>query len=74
MEKQKMGLSAMVYWWRHGGGAFAKSGNFNWEHYCKVIDAKNEIIRGAILEQEVCEKQTNENTDNDTGNEPKRSR
>ena len=74
MEKRETELGAMVYWWRYGGGAFAKSGHFNYEHFCKVIQAKNEIIRNTILEQEVCEKQTNENTDNDTGNEPKRSR
>ena len=74
MENQQMELGAQVYWWCHGGGAFVKCGHFNWKHYCKVIEAKNEIIRNTILAAEVCEKQTNENTDNDTGNEPKRSR
>lgn len=74
MEERQMELGAQVYWWCHGGGAFVKSGHFNWKHFCKVIQAKNEIIRNTILEQEVCEKQTNENTDNNSGNEPKRSR
>ena len=67
MEKQQMELGAQVYWWCHGGGAFVKGGHFNWKHYCKVIEAKNEIIRNTILAKEICEKQTNENTDNDNG-------
>ena len=62
-----MELGAQVYWWCHGGGAFVKVGHFNWKHYCKVIEAKNEIIRNTILAEEVRNEQTNENTDNDNG-------
>lgn len=69
-----MELGAQVYWWCHGGGAFVKGGHFNWKHYCKVIEAKNEIIRNTILESEVRKEQTNENTDNDNRNEQERSR
>jgi hypothetical protein len=67
MENKQMELGAQVYWWCHGGGAFVKSGHFNWKHYCKVIEAKNEIIRNTILESEVRKEQANENTDNDNG-------
>ena len=40
-----MTLADQVYWWFHGGGSIAKSGNFNWKHYCKVMQAKNEIYK-----------------------------
>ena len=40
-----MTLGDQVYWWFHGGGSIAKSGHFNWKHYCKVIQAKNEIYK-----------------------------
>lgn len=74
MEERQMELGAQVYWWCHGGGAFVKSGHFNWKHFCKVIDAKNEIIRNTILGEDVRNEQTNENTDNDNRNEQERSR
>lgn len=74
MEKRQMELGAQVYWWCHGGGAFVKSGHFNWNHFCKVIIAKNEIIRNTILAEELREKQTYQNTNNDNCNEQKRSR
>lgn len=40
-----MTLGDQVYWWFHGGGSIAKSGHFNWKHYCKVMQAKNEIYK-----------------------------
>ena len=43
-----MTLGDQVYWWCHGGGSIAKSGHFNWKHYCKVMQAKNEIYKSCI--------------------------
>lgn len=40
-----MTLGDQVYWWFHGGGSIAKSGHFNWKHYCKVMQAKNENFK-----------------------------
>ena len=40
-----MTLGDQVYWWFHGGGSIAKSGHFNWKHYCKVMQAKHEIYK-----------------------------
>lgn len=40
-----MNLGDQVYWWVHGGGSIAKSGHFNWKHYCKVMQAKNENFK-----------------------------
>lgn len=74
MEERQMELGAQVYWWCHGGGAFVKSGHFNWNHFCKVIEAKNEIIRNTILAEELREKQTYQNTNNDNCNKQERSR
>ena len=74
MEERQMELGAQVYWWCHGGGAFVKSGHFNWNHFCKVIEAKNEIIRNTILAEELRNEQTYQNTNNDNCNEQERSR
>lgn len=38
-----MTLGDQVYWWFHGGGSIAKSGHFNWKHYCKVMQAKTKF-------------------------------
>ena len=43
-----MTLGDQVYWWFHGGGSIAKSGHFNWKHYCKVMQAKKEIYKSCI--------------------------
>jgi hypothetical protein len=40
-----MNLGDQIYWWCHGGGSIAKSGHFNWKHYCKVMQAKHEQFK-----------------------------
>lgn len=40
-----MTLGDQVYWWCHGSGSIAKNGHFNWKHYCKVMQAKNENFK-----------------------------
>ena len=60
-------LGAQIKWWSQGMRDITKSGSFNWKHYCKVIEAKYENLYGTLLDEGVCGKPSEKNTDNDNG-------
>lgn len=42
-------LPIQVKWWLNGEGWLHKNGHFNFNHYCKVVNAKYEDIRNNTL-------------------------